>query len=193
MTRIGIIVGSTRPGRRAAGVADWVAKKGAELLPDTEFGIVDLADFALPLLDEPHPPMFGRYTKEHTRAWAAAVDGYDGYVFVVPEYNHSIPAVLKNALDYLYNEWGDKAAGFVGYGVSGGTRAVEQLRLILAELRVATVRSQVALSLWQDFTIPDVTQPGEFTPAAHQEQSVTALLNEVVAWSQALAPLRVTA
>jgi len=190
MIKIGIVLGSTRPGRRGQAVAEWVAKVGAEQVPNAVFELLDLADFALPILDEPQPPAFGKYSKEHTRKWSEAVKAYDGFVFVTPEYNRSIPGVLKNALDFVYSEWNNKAAGFVGYGLQGGARAVEHLRLILSELKVATVRSQVGLSLFGDFTITNPVETGEFTPGAHQVQSLTTMLGEVVDWAQALKPLR---
>ena len=190
MTKIGIIVGSTRPGRRGRAVAEWVASVAVEQHPEADFEIVDLADFDLPILDEEHPALFGRYGEEHTRRWAETIARYDGFVFVTPEYNHSIPGALKNALDYLYAEWNNKAAGFVGYGLHGGTRAVEHLRLILAELKVATVRTQVALTLHHDFSIPAPTAPGVLTPGPHQSPTLTGLLDEVIAWSRALEPIR---
>lgn len=116
------------------------------------------------------------------------IASYDGFVFVTPEYNHGIPAALKNALDFLYQEWNDKAAGVVAYGVDGGTRAVEQLRLVLGELRVADVRSQVSLSLFDDFG--DTAGP---TPREHQELALHAMLDQLVGWSGALRGLRAAA
>jgi NAD(P)H-dependent FMN reductase len=193
VTRIAIIVGSTRPRRRAGLVAGWVAEAAGRLQPgggDTIFEVVDLAGFALPLLDEPAPAAIGEYANAHTREWARTIAGYDGFVFVTPEYNHSVPAALKNAIDYLFAEWNDKAAGFVSYGLHGGTRAVEHLRLALAEVKIACVRTQVALSLFADFDITDMTQPGTLAPGPHQEPTVARMLGEVVAWAQALAPLR---
>jgi NAD(P)H-dependent FMN reductase len=185
MIHVGIIVGSTRPGRKAEAVARWVheiAKKRS----DASFEVVDLADFKLPLLDEPLPPMMGQYSHPHTRAWAAKIAGFDAFVFVTPEYNHSTSGALKNAIDYLWREWNDKAAGFVGYGAAGGTRAVEHLRLVMAEVKVADVRAQVALSLFTDFE-NYVT----FKPAPHQERTVTAMLDDLVAWGEALQTMRV--
>ncbi|MEU9593365.1 NAD(P)H-dependent oxidoreductase [Streptomyces sp. NPDC048193] len=190
MTRIGIIIGSTRPGRRGRAVAEWVVEAAAREQPAVGFDIIDLADFGLPLLDETHPAASGRYSKAHTVLWAEAIAGCDGFVFVTPEYNHSIPGALKNAFDFVYAEWNNKAAGFVGYGLHGATRAVEHLRLVLAELKVATVRSQVALSLHHDFTFSAPTEPGDLTPCPHQYSALTALLNDVVAWARALAPIR---
>ncbi|SDI72271.1 NAD(P)H-dependent FMN reductase [Actinokineospora alba] len=189
MTRIAVIVGSTRPGRRAEMVAHWV-KESAATRTDAVVELVDLADFDLPLLDEPVPALFGDYRHEHTLRWAKTIASYDGFVFVTPEYNHSYPAAVKNAIDYLFAEWNDKAAGFVSYGTSGGIRAVEHLRLTLAEVRVAGVRSQVSLSLFNDFVITDPTQPGIFSPAEHQEASLATMLDEVITWAGALKPLR---
>jgi NAD(P)H-dependent FMN reductase len=190
MTKIAIIVGSTRPGRRGRTVAEWVASTAAREHPSSDFEIVDLADFALPVLDEEQPALFGRYTREHTTRWAETIARYDGFVFVTPEYNHSIPGALKNALDYVFAEWNNKAAGFVSYGLHGGTRAVEHLRLILAELKVASVRTQVVLSLHHHFTISSPAEPGSFTPGPHQDKTLSVLLDEVVAWARALRPVR---
>jgi NAD(P)H-dependent FMN reductase len=104
---------------------------------------------------------------------------------VTPEYNHSTSGALKNAIDYLYAEWNNKVAGFVGYGSAGGTRAVENLRLIMGELQIADVRAQVALSLFTDFENFTV-----FKPAPTHEKSVNAMLDQVVAWGGALKTLR---
>jgi NAD(P)H-dependent FMN reductase len=185
MLNVGIIVGSTRPGRKADAVARWVHEI-AKKRTDASFEVVDIADFKLPLLDEPMPPSMGQYSHPHTKAWAAKIAGFDAFVFVTPEYNHSTSGALKNAIDFLWREWNDKAAGFVGYGGAGGTRAVEHLRLVMAEVKVADVRAQVALSLFTDFE-KFVT----FKPAPHQERTVTAMLDDVVAWGEALKSMRI--
>ncbi len=184
MTRIGIIVGSTRPGRKSLDVAQWVYDV-ASLRDDAEFEIVDLIEFHLPHLNEPVPPMFGQYSHEHTMTWAGKIASFDGYVIVTPEYNHSTSGVLKNAIDYLYAEWNNKAVGFVSYGGAGGVRAVEHLRLIAAELQMADVRAQVALSLFTEFE-----GMRTFTRGEHLIAPLQAMLDQVVVWSGALAPLR---
>jgi NAD(P)H-dependent FMN reductase len=184
MIRIAIIVGSTRPGRKADTVAGWVHEI-AKKRHDAEFEVVDIQDFNLPLLDEPAPPSMGQYSKPHTKAWAAKINTFDAYVFVTPEYNHGTSAALKNAIDYLYREWNNKAAGFVGYGSAGGVRAVEHLRLVMGELQVADVRAQVMLSLFTDFENFSV-----FKPAAYHETSVNAMLDQVIACGLALKSLR---
>jgi NAD(P)H-dependent FMN reductase len=190
MTRIAIVIGSTRHGRRSEPVGHWVAQH-AEKRDDAEFAILDLADYDLPMFAEAMPPSLGRRPSDpRVRRWAAEVESFDGFVFVTPEYNHSVPAVLKNAIDHLYPAWHHKAAGFVSYGSAGGVRAVEHLRLILAEVKVATVRSQVFLSLFADFSITDPSEPGEFTPGPQHEDTLTAMFDELIAWTNALAPLR---
>jgi NAD(P)H-dependent FMN reductase len=184
MLKLAIILGSTRPGRVGAAVARWVHDL-ARRRRDAEFELVDVADFDLPLLDEPIPPSQGKYSKEHTKRWAATIGSFDGYVFVTPEYNHGTSGALKNAIDFLYAEWNDKAAGFVGYGSAGGARAVEHLRLVMAEVQVATVRHQVALSLFTDFESFTT-----FKPASRHEKSLDGMLDQLVAWSGALKRVR---
>src|SRR6266403_2398972 len=130
MLRIAIIIGSTRPGRNGEAVGKWVYEI-AQKRSGAEFELVDLKDFNLPLLDEPMPPIMGQYSKPHTKAWAAKIATFDGFVFVTPEYNHSTSGALKNAIDFLFREWHDKAAAFVGYGSVGGARAVEQVRMVM--------------------------------------------------------------
>ncbi|MFE2541879.1 NADPH-dependent FMN reductase [Actinacidiphila glaucinigra] len=185
MTRIGIILGSTRPGRNGEKVAHWVVEQAAKHAGDATFELVDLADYPLPHLDEPIPPAMGQYQNAHTKEWAAKIAGFDGFIFVTPEYNHSTSGVLKNAIDYLHAEWNHKALGVVSYGGVGGARAAEHLRLIAGELKMADVRSQVALSLFTDFV-----NFSEFAPGEHQAASLSTLIDEVIEWSSALAPLR---
>ncbi|HEY1044318.1 MAG TPA: NAD(P)H-dependent oxidoreductase [Telluria sp.] len=184
MIKIGVIVGSTRPGRKALDVANWVIEI-AKLRGDAGFELVDIADYNLPLLDEPVPPSQGKYSKEHTKRWAAKIAEFDGFVFVTPEYNHGTSAALKNAIDFLYAEWNNKAAGFVSYGSANGVRAVEVLRLVMGELQVADVRAQVMLSLFSDFE-----NYTTFKPADRHNQAVETMLDQLVAWSRALQPLR---
>ena len=167
MIKVAIILGSTRPNRNGEGVAKWVYEL-SKSRDDAEFELIDLKDFDLPLLDEPMPPSMGQYTKPHTKKWAETISSFDGYVFVTPEYNHSTSGALKNAIDFLYKEWNNKSAGFVGYGGLGGARAIEHLRLIMAELQIADVRAQVSLSLITDFENYHVFKPASF----HQKKFI---------------------
>jgi NAD(P)H-dependent FMN reductase len=191
--KIAIVIGSTRPDRVGAAVGEW-AYKVANRRGDASFALLDVASFNLPMLDEAAPAMLldktapvlaDQYQREHTRAWSAAVASCDGFVFVTPEYNHATSAALKNAIDFLYHEWCNKAAGFIGYGYTMGARAIENLRLVMSAVQVATVRPQVGLSLFADFENATVFKPLEL-----QSQSLETLLNDVVAWSSALRTLR---
>lgn len=184
--RIAIITGSTRPGRNNEAVARWVYDL-ARQRTDATFELVDIADYNLPLLDEPSSPMFGNYARPHTKAWSEKIASFDGFVFVTPEYNHSMSGALKNALDFLYREWNNKVAGFVSYGGgANGARAVEHLRAVMSELMVATVRTQVLLSLVTDFEHWTV-----FKPLPQRDQEVALLLDQVIRWSTALQTVRV--
>jgi NAD(P)H-dependent FMN reductase len=185
MTRIGIILGSTRPRRNGGAIGRWVHSVAAQR-DDAEFDLLDLAQFGLPLLDEPLPPAMGEPQHEHTRRWAETIERYDGFVFVSPEYNHSVPGALKNALDFLFAEWNDKAVGLVTYGSAGGVRAGEHLRQIAGELKMADVRSQVMLQFGADFD-----EHWQFRPRPFQEQTLHAMLDELLAWSEALRNVRV--
>ncbi len=184
MIKVAIVIGSTRPGRKGEAVARWVYEIAAKR-SDVEFELVDIKDYNLPLLDESMPPSMGHYSQSHTKIWAAKIDSFDAFVFVTPEYNHGASGALKNAIDFLYKEWNNKAAGFVSYGGAGGTRAVEQLRLVMAEIQIATVRAQVTLSLYTDFE-----KFSAFKPASHQEAAVNTMLNQVIAWGGAMKTLR---
>ena len=187
MTKIGIILGSTRPGRNGEAVAKWVLDVASKRT-DAEFELVDLLDYNLPHLDEAAPPAMGQYAKPHTIEWSNKIGSFDGFVIVTPEYNHSTSGALKNAIDFLVAEWNNKAVGFVSYGAQGGTRAVEHLRLIAGELMMADVRAQVALSLITDFENFSV-----FLPNERHEQQLSTVLDQTVAWSTALAHLRTPA
>src|SRR6478672_6771256 len=184
MPHIAVILGSTRPGRRGEQVARWVVDQATHR-SDATFELVDLLDHPLPHLDEPLLPSMGQYQNAHTQNWAATIARFDGFVFVTPEYNHSTSGVLKNAIDYLYAEWNNKAMGVVSYGAVGGARAAEHLRLIAGELQMADVRTNVALSLFTDFA--NFT---DLAPGPYQLDALDTLLSQVIAWSESLAPLR---
>ena len=184
MVKIAVILGSTRPGRNGEAVAKWVYDI-ARKRTDAEYELVDIQEYNLPLLDEPVPPSMGKYSKPHTKKWAAKIASFDGFVFVTPEYNHGTSGALKNAIDFLYAEWNNKAAGFVSYGSAMGVRAVEHLRLVMAELMIADVRAQVMLSLATDFENYSV-----FKPEAGKEKYVATMLDQVVEWAEAMKSVR---
>ncbi|MCW3047243.1 MAG: NADPH-dependent reductase [Solirubrobacterales bacterium] len=181
---IAIILGSTRPGRNGKAVADWVAEQAAARAP-ARYELVDLVDHPLPHIDEPLPPTMGQYAGDHTKAWAAKIGSYDGFIFVTPEYNHSTSGVLKNAIDYLYAEWNNKAAAFVSYGSLGGARAIEHLRAIMSELQVAHVRQQLSFSMFTDFE-----NFSTFAPGPQHTESAVVLFDQLESWAGAMKTVR---
>lgn len=181
--KIAVIVGSTRPGRVGKSVADWVIEQS--LNREASYDLIDLEVINLPFFDEEIPPAAHRYQKEHTKRWADIVAQYDGYILVTPEYNHSTSAVLKNALDFVYAEWNNKAVGFVSYGSASGVRAVEHLRAIVGQLQLADVAPTLGFSLFTDFK-----NMKEFVPADMHIAEAQTLFNAVEAWAGALKPLR---
>lgn len=184
MLKVAIIIGSTRPNRKGEAVARWVYEH-AKARTDAEFELVDLRDYELPLLDEPESPGKGNYVHPHTKRWAAKVSSFDAFIFVTPEYNRSAPGALKNAIDFVYKEWNNKAAGFVSYGTVGGARAVEHLRGVMAEVQIADVRAHVALPFateFENFTA--------FKPRDKQAANLEVLFDQVIAWGGAMKTLR---
>jgi NAD(P)H-dependent FMN reductase len=183
--KIGVIIGSTRSGRLGESVARWVYDRAIQR-SDAEFTLVDLKDFQLGLLDAAALPgvVNRQYDDPATRRWSTTIDSFDGFVFVTPEYNHGVPAALKNAVDVLYPEWNHKAVAFVAYGADGGVRAVEHWRVIAANVLMHDVRPQVSLSLFIDVV------DGIFTPGERRAGELDNVLNHLVALTGALEGLR---
>jgi NAD(P)H-dependent FMN reductase len=185
MPRLMIVIASTRPGRVGLPVGHWFADR-AEAHGGFDVETVDLADLALPFLDEPHHPKMRRYTKDHTRAWSAMVGAADAFVFVTPEYNHGMPASLKNAIDYLHAEWAHKPVGFVSYGgVSAGTRAVQMLKQVVTAVRMTPVFEGVSIPFVQQFL-----EDGELRPNDVMDDAARQMLDELQRSEAALRPRR---
>lgn len=187
--KIAIILGSTRPGRFGAQVADWVMDQVAGR-DDAEYELVDLADYDLDLLNEPTVPGAAKrqYDNPKTRRWSETIDGFDGFVFVTPEYNHGVPAALKNAFDVLYPEWGHKGIALVSYGADCGVRAVEHWRTIVANAQMHVVRGQVSFS-----TMLEVEQGEDgdvFAPAERRAKELGNVLRQLTRLTAATASLR---
>lgn len=192
MTHITVLTGSTRPGRFNTQVAEWVHAQSKEYIAansitDTEFELVDIADLDLPLYDEPVPAQSGQYDKEHTKAWSKIVDRSDGFIVVAPEYNHSIPGALKNAFDYLYNEWVHKPITFVSYGSgAGGSRSVEHLRAVAGELRMYDLRDQLLLpNYWTRMT------DGSYDFSEDEAVQLAAQLKDIIFWANTMKDARI--
>lgn len=180
-----IIIGSTRPGRIGPAVARWF-EGAARAHGGFDVALVDLADFNLPVYDEPKHPRMRQYEHEHTKRWAQSVEAADAYAFVTPEYNYGTTPALLNALDYLVVEWAYKPAGVISYGgVSGGLRGAQHLKQTLATLKLVTPPEGVG--------IPNVfaqLKDGAFTSNQLIDTSATTMLDELAKWAAALKPMR---
>lgn len=185
MLRLNVVTASTRPGRIGESVAQWfidAAKKHGAF----DVHSSDLADFNLPLFDEPNHPRAQQYQNEHTKRWAADVAAADAYVFVVPEYNHGPTPALLNALNYVYYEWNYKPAGFVSYGgVSGGVRSTQMTKPTLTTLKIMPILEQVAIPMVAEHLVD-----GGFAADQQHEQSASLMLDELLRWAEALHGLR---
>ncbi|MBP6311777.1 MAG: NAD(P)H-dependent oxidoreductase [Flavobacteriales bacterium] len=184
MMKIAIIVGSTRPGRNGIAVGKWFHEQ-VKKRKDVSYELVDIQEFDLPFLDEPKSPMQGNYQQPHTKKWSKKIDPFDAFILVTPEYNHGTSAALKNALDFLYKEWNNKPVGFVSYGSDNGTRAVEQLRQVIVELQMASIRTQLALSLYEDFE-----KFTKFQPRAQHKKKIAELCDQLELWANGFARIR---
>jgi NAD(P)H-dependent FMN reductase len=181
--KIGIVMSTTREGRFAERAADWILEQ-AKARGGAEYHKVDLRDHALPFFNEPGAPLYVPAKNEAAQRWNAKVAGFDGYIFVVAEYNHGVPAALKNAIDHSYHELVRKPAAFVGYGSVGAARAIEQLRLILAEVQMASVRSAVHVGMAEFLGM--LQQGKAFSDYPYLGQSATAMLDDLIWWCETL-------
>jgi NAD(P)H-dependent FMN reductase len=182
-----VIIGSTRPGRAGLPIGEWFVEQ-ARKHGAFDVEVADLAEIALPLLDEPNHPRLRRYVHQHTKDWSARVDRADAVVVVTPEYNYGYPASVKNALDYLHQEWQYKPVGFVSYGgVAAGTRAVQQLKQVVTTLKMVPVTESVNIPVHSSLMDED----GRFEGTEATEQAAAAMLDELARVEAALRPLRI--
>lgn len=181
-----IIIGSTRPTRKGPIVADWFLKI-AKQHPDFEVELLDLKEIDLPLMDEPNHPRVQKYINAHTKKWSKTIDSADAFVIVTPEYNFGYPATLKNALDYLSVEWSDKPMGFVSYGgISGGTRAVQELKLPVTALGMMPIPQAVNIPFFTQF----INDNDVFEANETLEKSANVMLAKLQEWAKALKNMR---
>jgi NAD(P)H-dependent FMN reductase len=181
-----VIIGSTRPGRVGSAVADWIIDR-ARAHGDFEVEVADLAVLNLPIFDEPNHPRLRRYVNQHTKDWSEIVGRSDAFIFVIPEYNYGFNAATKNAIDYLHQEWQNKAAGIVSYGgVAAGTRAAQMLKQVMSALKIVPVTDSVNIP----FVGEKLDEDGRLKPNEIMEGAAAAMLDELARWTQALRPLR---
>jgi NAD(P)H-dependent FMN reductase len=181
-----IIIASTRPGRVGLPVAQWF-EAHARAHGGFEVQVTDLLELGLPFMDEPNHPRLKRYTKQHTIDWSARVAGADAFAFVTPEYNHSMPAALKNAIDFLHVEWAYKPLGLVSYGgVSAGTRSASTIKNAVGALKMYPVAEAISIPFVAQF----IDDEGELQPNETMEQAATLMLDELLRVSGALSVLR---
>ncbi len=185
--KIGVIIGSTRPGRFGDKPAEWIAER-AKATGECDVEIVELRDFPLPFFDEQGSPAYAPSQAAGAKAWQDKIASLDGYIFTAAEYNRSPTGVLKNALDYAYNEWNNKPAAFVGYGGVGGARAIEQLRLIAIELQMAPIRNGVHI-VWADYA-QVASGDKKLSDFAHLNQAADDQLKQLAWWTKALMTAR---
>lgn len=170
---IGIIFGSIRDGRAGESVGHWVVEQSQNR--EFVYTLIDLKEFDVPLMTSATVPMAAnkQYDDERVNRWSEAIDACEGFVFVTPEYNHSVPGAFKNAFDSLGAEWAKKPVAFVGYGAAGGVRAVEAWRLATANFSMPDVRNQLDLNLFTEFGA------GGFEPTERRVDALKAVFEEL--------------
>ncbi|MEW9528134.1 NADPH-dependent FMN reductase [Microbispora sp. NPDC049125] len=187
MATLKIIIASTRPGRVGLPIGQWVREQALAHGGFSDVELIDLAEVNLPFMDEPNHPRLQRYTHRHTREWSATIAAGDAFVFVTPEYNHGYNAVLKNALDYLHNEWRYKPVGLVSYGgIAAGIRAAQQIKQVVAALKMTAVAEAVAIP----FVTQVIDEEGNVMANDAMIASAKTMFDELARVTEALRPLR---
>ena len=185
MLKLKIILASTREGRKGPAVSQWILE-AARSHEGFEVELLDLAVINLPFLDEPNHPRLKQYKHEHTKAWSATIDSADAFIFVMPEYNFGYTAPLKNALDFVFQEWKNKPVGLVSYGgVSGGLRATQLLKPVLTAVQL-TVAGEVPIPFFAQF----IGEDGVFTPNEILVKAAANLMAGIERWDKVLKPMR---
>ena len=186
MINLKVILASTRPARKCPAVAAWMMER---LRSHNEFNteLLDLAEINLPMLDEPNHPRLRQYTKEHTKNWSKIIDASDAFIFVMPEYNFGFNAALKNAIDFLHNEWMYKPVGFVTYGgIAGGTRALQMIKLVVTALKMVPVTEAVNIPFFTKY----IDEKGNFNASDSTNRAADGMLIELARWAENLKGMR---
>ena len=186
MYNLKIITASTRPGRKGPALANWIfdlAKKHTEFTVE----LLDLAEINLPFLDEPNHPSMQKYTKDHTKKWSATIAAADAFIFVTPEYNFGYPASLKNALDFLYNEWTYKPVAFVSYGgIAGGTRSMQALKQVVTAMKMVPIVEAVNIPFFTKY----IDEQNKFNADEGINKAAEGMFKELLKWTETLHQMR---
>lgn len=186
MYSLKIIIASTRPGRKGISVANWFIET-VKKYPDFSVEVLDLAQINLPFIDEPNHPRLQQYTKEHTKQWSNTIDSADAFVFIIPEYNYSMPPTLLNAIDFLYKEWNYKPVGLVSYGgISGGTRSAQMSKQVMTAVKLMPLAEGVTLP----FFTKNIDDNERFNSNELIDKSVAVMMKELLRWTAALQSIR---
>ena len=186
MYSLKIIIASTRPGRKGISVANWFIET-VKKYPDFNVEVLDLAEINLPFIDEPNHPRLQQYTKEHTKQWSNTIDSADAFVFIIPEYNYSMPPTLLNAIDFLYKEWNYKPVGLVSYGgISGGTRSAQMSKQVMTAVKLMPLAEGVTLP----FFTKNIDDNERFNSNELIDKSVAVMMKELLKWTAALKSIR---
>lgn len=186
MFNLKIVIASTRPGRKGPAMASWIFEISKKH-PEFEVELLDLAEINLPFMDEPNHPRLHQYHHEHTKNWSRIIEGADAFIFVTPEYNYGFPATLKNALDFLFVEWGYKPVAFVSYGgIAGGTRAVQMLKQVITTLKMVPIVESVNIP----FFAKHIDTQGNFVPDDIMNKTAGDMLLELLKWTNSLTEMR---
>lgn len=187
MLNLKVIITSTRPGRKGPAIAEaFMPVIKENTLFETQ--LVDLDSFQLPMLDEPNHPRFKQYTQDHTKRWSVVIDDADAFIFVLPEYNFSMPASVKNMIDFLSQEWAYKPVGFISYGgVSAGLRAVDNLVPVIRAMKMVAVIEGVHLAMFNKHFDAE----GKFVVDDGMKKAAQGMMAELAKWAGALRTMRV--
>jgi NAD(P)H-dependent FMN reductase len=186
MKKLKIITSTTRPGRKGPAIAEWFKEQGQNA-KEFDIEVIDLGTLNLPLMDEPNHPRMQNYQHEHTKKWSEIIKSADAFAIVLAEYNYSFPAPIKNALDYLYNEWSHKPVGFISYGgPAGGVRSQQMLKQVVTTMQMMPLVESISIHMFTQYFSPE----GKFVGDEKLNASAQVLLKELTHWSNSLAQLR---
>lgn len=186
MTVIKVITASTRPARKGPAISHWILNT-LNSFENIKVEHLDLKEINLPFVDEPHHPRLRKYTQEHTKKWSETIDSADAFIFVIPEYNFGFPATIKNAIDFLFEEWAYKPVGIVAYGgLSAGTRATQMLKQVITALKMMPLAESVNIPFFTKF----INEDEKFVSDDHLNASAKGMITELIRWSDAMKHLR---